>query len=175
MFAMVAGISATGCSFIWVTRPLPREESQEYTSPAQCTNSYWMPVLDTAATALFVGGITSVSLQYSGKSDAVALAIDGGLGLAALASAIYGYHYVGKCKKQVPTVPVDEPYAAPQMVPSAPAPVPPSPVFAAVQVRGKRLAVLEFQGKDLDQDILMTFSDTVRGGALQGLDPTGSW
>ena len=102
-----------------------------------------------------------------------AAAVFGGMGLTGLASAIYGYHYVGKCREQVPTVPVDEPYAAPQVVGSAPAPVPPSPVFAAVQVRGKRLAVLEFQGKDLDQDILMTFSDTVRGGALQSLQPHG--
>jgi TolB-like protein len=97
----------------------------------------------------------------------------GAMGLTGLVSAIYGYYYVGKCKEQAPTFPVDEPYSAPRMVPSPPAPVPPSPAFAAVQVRGKRLAVLEFQGKDLDQDILMTFSDTVRGGALQGLRPHG--
>ena len=35
------------------------------------------------------------------------------------------------------------------------------------------MAVLEFQGKDLDPDILMTFSDTVRGGTLQALEPYG--
>jgi TolB-like protein len=54
-----------------------------------------------------------------------------------------------------------------------PAPVRQSPVFAAAQRGNKRLAVLEFQGRNLDQDILMTFSDTVRGGALQGLDGRG--
>jgi len=31
----------------------------------------------------------------------------------------------------------------------------------------------EFQGKNLDQDILMTFSDTIRGGALQGIQGHG--
>ena len=172
-FALVAGSTTTGCSFIWVTRPAPKEEAREYTFPVRCTDSYWMPVLDTAATALFVTAVTSVSLQYTSKSDAAVLAVDSVLGLTALASAIYGYHYVGKCKQQASTFPVDEPYSAPQMAPGPPAPVPPSPAFAAVQVRGKRLAVLEFQGKDLDQDILMTFSDTVRGGALQGLRPHG--
>jgi TolB-like protein len=35
------------------------------------------------------------------------------------------------------------------------------------------MAVLEFQGKDLDEDVLMTFSDTVRGGALQGIEGQG--
>jgi TolB-like protein len=44
---------------------------------------------------------------------------------------------------------------------------------AAAQLGNKRLAVLEFQGKSMDQDILMTFSDTIRGGALQGLEGYG--
>jgi TolB-like protein len=39
--------------------------------------------------------------------------------------------------------------------------------------RNQRLAVLEFQGKDLDPDVLMTFSDTVRGGVLQAVDGYG--
>ena len=43
----------------------------------------------------------------------------------------------------------------------------------AAQLGNKRLAVLEFRGKNLEQDILMTFSDTVRGGALQGLSGRG--
>jgi TolB-like protein len=48
-----------------------------------------------------------------------------------------------------------------------------SQASVAAQLGNKRLAVLEFQGKNLDQDILMTFSDTVRGGALQGLSGRG--
>jgi hypothetical protein len=46
-------------------------------------------------------------------------------------------------------------------------------VSAAAQPGNKRLAVLEFQGKNLDQDILMTFSDTVRGAALQSVGGHG--
>jgi hypothetical protein len=34
---------------------------------------------------------------------------------------------------------------------------------------GRRLAVLEFSGGNLEPDVLETFSDAVRGGALQGL------
>ena len=43
----------------------------------------------------------------------------------------------------------------------------------AAQLGNKRLAVLEFQGKNLDEDVLMTFSDTIRGGALQGIEGYG--
>jgi TolB-like protein len=46
-------------------------------------------------------------------------------------------------------------------------------VSAAARLDNKRLAVLEFQGRNLDQDVLMTFSDTIRGGALQGLEGRG--
>jgi TolB-like protein len=46
-------------------------------------------------------------------------------------------------------------------------------VSAAAQLGNKRLAVLEFQGKNLDADVLMTFSDTIRGGALEGIDGQG--
>jgi TolB-like protein len=76
--------------------------------------------------------------------------------------------------------PVDPRYAAPNdpryAAPTVRAPPPPvrqSAVSAAAQRGNKRLAVLEFQGKNLDQDVLMTFSDTVRGGALQGLEGRG--
>jgi TolB-like protein len=48
-----------------------------------------------------------------------------------------------------------------------------SMVSAAAQLGNKRLAVLEFQGKNLDADVLMTFSDTIRGGALEGIDGQG--
>ena len=44
---------------------------------------------------------------------------------------------------------------------------------AAAQLGNKRLAVLEFQCKNLDSDVLMTYSDTIRGGALQGLEGHG--
>jgi TolB-like protein len=99
-------------------------------------------------------------------------AIAGVFALTGLASAIYGYHYVGKCKEQRKSLPGTESSFASQAPPSqSEQPVFPSPV--AVQTRGKRMAVLEFQGKNMDEDILMTFSDTVRGGALQGLDPHG--
>jgi hypothetical protein len=37
----------------------------------------------------------------------------------------------------------------------------------------RHLAVLEFQGKGLDDDILMTLSDTARGGALGGIEGRG--
>jgi TolB-like protein len=53
------------------------------------------------------------------------------------------------------------------------APTQQSMASAAAQTGNKRLAVLEFQGKNLDQDILMTFSDTIRGGALQGIQGHG--
>ena len=163
-------LTTAGCSFIWVTRPVPKEEVRQYTSPPPCTDSYWMPALDTAATALFATGIASVATSSSSSSKATTIGIDSAFALTGLVSAIYGYHYVAKCKKQPPIEPTFEPYAAPPMFP---APAPPPPGFATVQVRGKHMAVLEFQGKDLDPDILMTFSDTVRGGALQALEPHG--
>jgi TolB-like protein len=174
VFAIVAGLTTTGCSFIWVTRPVPKEEARQYTALPPCTDSYWMPALDTAATALFVGEAIAVALSKSSStSRAAGVSVESALALTDLASAIYGYHYVGKCKKQEPLVPALEPYFAPPIAPTLPEPAPPSPVFAAVQVRGKHMAVLEFQGKNLDQDILMTFADTVRGGALEGLQPHG--
>jgi len=170
---LVSGITSTGCSFIWVTRPVPKEEAHEYTVPPPCSDSYWMPAVDTAAVALFVAAITSVSLSKSSStSKATSQAIDGALSLTALASAIYGYHYVGKCKEERRALRGAESSFASQAPPGqSEQPVFPSPV--AVQTRGKRMAVLEFQGRNMDEDILMTFSDTVRGGALQGLEPHG--
>jgi hypothetical protein len=41
------------------------------------------------------------------------------------------------------------------------------------QGKNQRLAVLEFQGKNLESDILMTFADTVRGGILQAVGSRG--
>ena len=52
------------------------------------------------------------------------------------------------------------------------APAPSSPTGRSSpgeQPGSRRLAVLEFQGRNLDPDILMTFSDAVRGGALTGV------
>jgi TolB-like protein len=37
----------------------------------------------------------------------------------------------------------------------------------------RRLAVLEFQGKGLEDDVMMTLSDTARGGALGGIEGRG--
>jgi TolB-like protein len=56
---------------------------------------------------------------------------------------------------------------------SQPGAMPPPIASPVVRLNNKRLAVLEFQGKNLDQDILMTFSDTIRGGALQGIGGQG--
>ena len=69
--------------------------------------------------------------------------------------------------------PATDPRYAALPVRAQPPPVRQSAVSAAAQRGNKRLAVLEFQGKSLDQDVLMTFSDTVRGGALQGLEGRG--
>jgi len=69
--------------------------------------------------------------------------------------------------------PGGDPRYAPSTVSGPPVPVRQSAVSAAAQKGNKRMAVLEFAGKNLDQDILMTFSDTVRGGALQGIEGRG--
>ena len=69
--------------------------------------------------------------------------------------------------------PANDPRWAAPAVSAPPAPPRQSAVSAAAQRGNKRLAVLEFQGKNLDQDVLMTLSDTVRGGALQGLEGRG--
>ena len=69
--------------------------------------------------------------------------------------------------------PSGDPRYAPATTSGPPVPVRQSAVSAAAQKGNKRMAVLEFQGKNLDQDILMTFSDTVRGGALQGIEGRG--
>jgi TolB-like protein len=39
----------------------------------------------------------------------------------------------------------------------------------AAQPANRRLAVLEFQGKKIEEDVLRTFGDGVRGGAVEGL------
>ena len=185
---LVSGLTTTGCSFIWVTRPVPQEEAKEYSIPPPCTSSYWTPGIDTAVAILFaIPSIVYASMskeEYlsigssSSSSPAdpngryYAATVFGTMGLVGLASAIYGFHYVGKCKEQRKTLPDAEPSYAAQAISTQPLPpVFPSPV--AVQTRGKRMAVLEFAGKNMDEDILMTFSDTVRGGALQGLEPHG--
>ncbi|HJX63478.1 MAG TPA: hypothetical protein VJ860_05935 [Polyangia bacterium] len=187
VFVLVAGMTNTGCSFIWVTRPVPPEEAKEYSIPPPCTSDYWMPVLDTASLLLFGG----MAVYYASMSKEKFLATQsssssttspnerfylagtaGGMGLIGLAGAIYGFHYVGKCKEQKKALLGADSSFVSQAIPNQPQqPVFPSPV--AVQTRGKRMAVLEFLGKNMDEDILMTFSDTVRGGALQSLEPHG--
>jgi TolB-like protein len=186
LLALVLGLSTTGCSFIWVTRPVPQEKvKDEYVVQQRCTSSYWMPGLDTATTA-FLGGMSvyfatmskeKYLAQNPSESDAsgrYTTAVGAGVMAAtALASSIYGYYYVAKCGQQKAAFLEEESKAAPRRFYNQPLPPLPSPVVPTVQVRGKRLAVLEFQGKNLESDILMTFSDTVRGGALQGLEPYG--
>jgi len=172
LLVLVLGLTTTGCSFLWVTRPLPPEKARdEYGTLSSCTSSYVTPVLDTTvlACSATMGMIELPSNKNSASDKITGLAIFGPMGAAALASAIYGYYYVAKCKKQRPATPIAESSVAPRSLYGQATPPLPSPV----QVRGKRLAVLEFQGKNLDPDILMTFSDAVRGGALQGLDPYG--
>jgi hypothetical protein len=177
VFALVLGATTTGCSFLWVTRPVPQEKGSEYPMPLSCTSSYWTPGLDTAAVALLGAATANLVVNppstSSGSERAALLSIDGVLAATALASAIYGYHYVAKCRQEKSTTPAAETNCAPRRVYSQPPPPLPSPVVATVPARGKRLAVLEFQGRNLDQDILMTFSDTVRGGTLIGLEPYG--
>jgi TolB-like protein len=180
VFALVLGATSTGCSFLWVTRPTPQEKGSEYPMPLSCTSSYWTPGLDTAAVVLFGAATANLAVNPSSSSSAsdraASVSIDSVLAATALVSAIYGYHYVAKCRQEKLTMPAAETAFAPRRFYSQPPPPPPplpSPVVATVQVRGKRLAVLEFQGRNLDQDILMTFSDTVRGGALLGLEPYG--
>ena len=176
LLALTLGLTTTGCSFIWVTRPLPPEKARdEYGALSSCTSSYVTPVLDTAVLAYSATmGIAELVPSNNSSSDKIAaLAIFAPMGAAALASAIYGYHYVAKCKEQRPTTPTAESNVTPRSFVSQPTPLLPSPVVPMIQVRGKHLAVLEFQGKNLDPDILMTFSDTVRGGALQGLEGYG--
>ena len=52
LLALILGLTTTGCSFIWVTRPLPKEKaSDEYGALSSCTSSYVTPVLDTAVLA----------------------------------------------------------------------------------------------------------------------------
>jgi|GEM_PF-5222979 hypothetical protein len=114
VFALLE-ITTANCSFTWVTRPVPREEAPQYTALPLCTDSYWMPGLDTAAVALFSAAITNVSLNMSsGTIRSYTLAADGALVLTALASAIYGYYYVAECRQQDLTVPIPRPYSAPQ-------------------------------------------------------------
>ena len=114
VFALVAEITTASCSFTWVTRPVPREEAPQYTALPLCTDSYWMPGLDTAAVALFIAAITNVSLNTSsGTIRSYTLMADGALGLTALASAIYGYYYVAECRQPDLTVPIPRPYSAP--------------------------------------------------------------
>jgi len=114
VFALL-GITTADCSFTWMTRPVPREEAPQYSALPLCTDSYWMPGLDTAAVALFSAAITNVSLNTSSSTiRSYTLTADGALVLTALASAIYGYYYVAECRQQDLTVPIPRPYSAPQ-------------------------------------------------------------
>jgi TolB-like protein len=135
-----------------------------------------MPVGDTALAAFFAAAMTNITLNPASGSTSssrnVALAIDATLGLFSIASAIYGYPRVAKCKRQVAALnqmPLGSTTASTFSAPPSPRPV---PVPAPAQ-RNQRLAVLEFQGKDLEPDVLMTFSDTVRGGVLQAVEGYG--
>jgi hypothetical protein len=178
-------VSTAGCSFIWVTRPVSTKQASEYGMLPECTSGYWMPGLDTAALALFgamsIDFATMSKARYlseygSGETDAsgkyTTAAMAGAMGLSAAVSAIYGYYYVAKCNKVRDAEAPETRLTSPTFRnPREAAPPPPAPAF--VPLGNQRLAVLEFQGKNLEQDILMTFSDTVRGGALQGLEGYG--
>jgi hypothetical protein len=53
------------------------------------------------------------------------------------------------------------------------APPPMVPRVLSARLNNKRLAVLEFQSRNLNEDVLMALSDNVRGGALQGIAGSG--
>ena len=199
VFALVSTITTTGCSFVGVRRPAaPGPGGSSETQV--CTSTYWLPALDAAGTALL--SIAAVSFAAMSKSDFANFmasqssstsssgttvpsttsaneqywfAAASGIGaLGTLAGAVYGFRSVAKCrqlKEEALAAEASRPAPVPSVSSSTPAaqpPLPPPPGF-----RGKRMAVLEFQGKNMDQDILMTFSDTVRGGALQGIAGRG--
>ena len=117
LLVLVLGLTTTGCSFIWVTRPLPPEKARdEYGTLSSCTSSYVTPVLDTTvlACSATMGMIELPSNKNSASDKITGLAIFGPMGAAALASAIYGYYYVAKCKKQRPATPIAESSVAPR-------------------------------------------------------------
>jgi hypothetical protein len=173
VLVLTAGIATTGCSFIWVTRPAPKKQASEYSAFPDCTSSYLTPGLDTALVGFFGAAIANLSLNTpASTSRNYTLMADGAMGLTALASAIYGYYGVSKCSKARDAA-TREIGLTSQTFRSPPAVAPPPPAPAPVPLGNQRLAVLEFQGKNLEQDILMTFADTVRGGALQGLEGYG--
>jgi len=160
--ALLLVLSTAGCSFLAVNRPVGKELDQYHA----CTTTYWYPVLDSAMLAVPVAG------------RAASLALDATLGTAALASAIYGYYYVAKCRGQVAAAHLAEPIAGPTAEPAlvplnAAAPLPRPATPRAPKLRGKHLVVLEFQSRDLDADTLMAFADETRGGALEGLKGQG--
>ena len=174
--ALLLVLSTAGCSFLAVNRPVGKELDQYHA----CTTTYWYPVLDSAMLAVPVAGAINIALDYSGSSAgrAASLALDATLGTAALASAIYGYYYVAKCRGQVAAAHLAEPIAGPTAEPAlvplnAAAPLPRPATPRAPKLRGKHLVVLEFQSRDLDADTLMAFADETRGGALEGLKGQG--
>ena len=175
--AILLGISVSGCSFVGVNRPVGQELDQYHT----CTAEYWYPVLDSAGVALPAGGLTNIAINHSGSSSGMAasMTIDAALGTTALVSAIYGYYYVAKCRRQLAAAHVAEPIAVPGAEPTLFPPggaAPPAPrpaMLFTAKLRGKHLVVLEFQSRDLDADTLMAFADETRGGALEGLKGQG--
>jgi hypothetical protein len=177
-------LMTSGCSFVFVDRPKPHIPT--------CTESYLWPIVDTAMAGLFTAAAIDFATmskerylsEYGSSNDKS----DGRTGTAATgfimagaaaASAIYGYVNVSRCKPtrtaawtperaQAYAPPVSYPTPAPQPPPPGapmPAPVPMQPE--------RRLAVLEFQGRELDQNFLMRCADAVRFGMHQGLGSYG--
>jgi hypothetical protein len=175
----------SGCSFVFVDRPKPNNQT--------CTESYLWPIVDTTMAGLFtvvaVDFATMSKEEYLSKYANSGDKSDGRTGTAATgfvmagaaaASAIYGYINVSRCsptrtaawtpeRAQAYAPPASYPMPAPQLPPPS-APMPPAPVPMQPE---RRLAVLEFQGRELDPSFLMRCTDAVRFGMHQGLGSYG--
>jgi len=75
------------------------------------------------------------------------------MGLVDLVSAIYGFHYVASAGTEEILPRANHPTQRRRFPPATAAGV---SVSSCIQNRGKRMAVLEFAGKNMDEDILMT-------------------
>jgi hypothetical protein len=154
-----------GCSAVWVTRP----KGDKLDLNRRCTDSYAPPIVDSLAVALFGGGATNIAINYPEKRTFAA--VEAVVAAGFLASAIYGYIYVGKCNGQVKTAQLSETYPPPAAQAGAPPVVATQP--PAPKLQGKRLVILDFLGKDFEADALSAFGDAVRTGAFEVLHEQG--
>jgi hypothetical protein len=94
--ALTAALAMSACSFVFVRGPLAI--SYEGVPPPDCTESYAVPVIDTAITAIALAGVIYFATSVNENKE-LGMIVEGGIAAGFGISALRGRTKVKRCHR----------------------------------------------------------------------------